>query len=249
MSYSFFDQFEILRLFTIHPFGNFDISITNATVFMFIPLIIFIFLFNTNSKDGLVVPGRYQSLLEIIYVTVNDMVKENIPHGGARFFPFILSLFVFLALMNLIGLVPYTFTPTSHGAVAFGLSFSIFIGCTIIAVGKFGIDYFSMFMPAGAPMAMAPFLILIEFISHLAKAISLGLRLAANITAGHLLFAILSSFIWQMMTAGGLIAVVGLFPLAIAFFITVLEIAVALIQAYVFCLLTTIYLNDSVHLH
>jgi ATP synthase subunit 6 len=162
---------------------------------MFIPLILFIFLFNTNSKDGLVVPGRYQSILEIAYTTVNDMVKENIPHGGSRFFPFILSLFIFLALMNLIGLVPYTFTPTSHGAVSFGLSFSIFIGCTIIAVSKFGIDYFSMFMPAGAPMAMGPFLILIEFISHLAKAISLGLRLAANITAGHLLFAILSSFI------------------------------------------------------
>jgi ATP synthase subunit 6 len=249
MSYSFFDQFEILRLIPFHPFGNFDISITNATVFMFIPLILFIFLFNTNSKDGLVVPGRYQSILEIAYTTVNDMVKENIPHGGSRFFPFILSLFIFLALMNLIGLVPYTFTPTSHGAVSFGLSFSIFIGCTIIAVSKFGIDYFSMFMPAGAPMAMGPFLILIEFISHLAKAISLGLRLAANITAGHLLFAILSSFIWQMMTAGGVIAIVGLFPLAIAFFITILEIGVALIQAYVFCLLTTIYLNDSVHLH
>jgi ATP synthase subunit 6 len=195
MSYSFFDQFEILRLIPFHPFGNFDISITNATVFMFIPLILFIFLFNTNSKNGLVVPGRYQSILEIAYTTVNDMVKENIPHGGSRFFPFILSLFIFLALMNLIGLVPYTFTPTSHGAVSFGLSFSIFIGCTIIAVSKFGIDYFSMFMPAGAPMAMGPFLILIEFISHLAKAISLGLRLAANITAGHLLFAILSSFI------------------------------------------------------
>jgi ATP synthase subunit 6 len=187
--------FEILRLIPFHPFGNFDISITNATVFMFIPLILFIFLFNTNSKNGLVVPGRYQSILEIAYTTVNDMVKENIPHGGSRFFPFILSLFIFLALMNLIGLVPYTFTPTSHGAVSFGLSFSIFIGCTIIAVSKFGIDYFSMFMPAGAPMAMGPFLILIEFISHLAKAISLGLRLAANITAGHLLFAILSSFI------------------------------------------------------
>lgn len=249
MSYSFFDQFEILRLITIHPFGNLDISITNATVFMFIPLFIFLFLFNTNSNNGLVVPGRYQSVLEIVYTTVDDMVKENIPDGGARFFPFILALFVFLALMNLIGLIPYTFTPTSHGAVSFGLSFSLFFGCSIIAFGKFGLDYFSMFMPAGAPMAMAPFLVIIEFISHLAKPISLGLRLAANITAGHLLFAILSSFIWQMLTAGGLIAVAGLFPLAIALFITVLEIGVALIQAYVFCLLTTIYLNDSIHLH
>ena len=216
---------------------------------MLIPFLLFVFLFSTNNKDGLIVPGRYQSLLEIVYDAIHDMVKNNIPDGHARFFPFIFSLFMFLAIMNLIGLVPYTFTPTSHGAVSFGLSFSIFIGCTIIAVQKFGLDYFSMFMPAGAPMAMGPFLIVIEFISHLAKAISLGLRLAANITAGHLLLAILSSFIWQMMVAGGAIAVAGLFPLAIALFITVLEMGVALIQAYVFCLLTSIYLNDSVHLH
>lgn len=216
---------------------------------MVIPVILFTFIYTTNNQNGLIVPTRYQSLLEISYNEVNNMVKENIPHGGSRFFPFILTLFFFLALINLIGLIPYTFTPTSHGAVAFGLSFSIFIGSSFIAIQKFGVDYFSMFMPAGAPMAMAPFLILIEFISHLAKAISLGLRLAANITAGHLLFAILSSFIWTMMTSISFLSFVGLFPLAIALFITILEIAVALIQAYVFCLLTTIYLNDSVHLH
>jgi ATP synthase subunit 6 len=249
MSYSFFAQFEITRLLTIHPFGNFDISITNSTVFMAIPFLLFLFLFYSNNKDGLIVPGRYQSVVEIVYTTMHDVVKDNIPNVSSRFFPFILSLFLFLAIMNLIGLIPYTFTPTSHGAVGFGLSWSIFIGCTIIAAGNFGIDYFAMFMPNGAPMGMAPFLIIIEFISHLAKAISLGLRLAANITAGHLLFTILSSFIWKMLAAGGMIAVGALFPIAIALFITVLEIGVALIQAYVFCLLTTIYLNDSVHLH
>jgi F-type H+-transporting ATPase subunit a len=106
-----------------------------------------------------------------------------------------------------------------------------------------------MFMPAGAPLWLAPFLVIIEFISHGAKAISLGVRLAANITAGHLLFAILSGFTWNMITAGGLITIVSIFPLFIVLFITVLEMAVALIQAYVFCLLTTIYINDSVNLH
>jgi ATP synthase subunit 6 len=196
MSYSYFDQFEILRLITIHPFGNFDISITNATVFMLIPFLVFMFLFSTNNKNGNVVPGRYQSVLEIVYTGIHDLVRENIPHGGEkRFFPFIFSLFIFLAIMNLIGLVPYTFAPTAHGAVAIGLGFSIFVGCSLIAAQKFGIDYFSMFMPPGAPMGMAPFLIIIEFISHLAKAITLGLRLAGNITAGHLLLTILSSFV------------------------------------------------------
>lgn len=250
MSYSFFAQFEVLRLLPIHPFGNFDISITNATVFMLIPFVLFLFLFNTNSKDGNIVPGRYQSILEIAYTTINDMQKENVAHGdGAKFFPFLFSLFIFLALMNLIGLIPYTFTPTSHGAVSFGLSISIFIACTIIAVRTHGLDYMSMFMPNGAPMGMGPFLVLIEFISHLAKPVSLGLRLAGNITAGHILFTILSSFIWQMLCAGGLVAVGGLFPLAITFAIAVLEMGVAMIQAYVFCLLTTLYLNDSIHLH
>jgi F-type H+-transporting ATPase subunit a len=151
---------------------------------MFIPLIIFLFLFNTNHKNGHIIPNRYQSIIELAYTTIDAMVKENIPHGaGARFFPFILSLFIFLAFMNLIGLIPYTFAATGHGAVTFGLSISIFIGCSIIAFSKFGLDYFSMFMPPGAPMGMAPFLVLVEFISHIAKPVSLGLRLAANITA------------------------------------------------------------------
>jgi F-type H+-transporting ATPase subunit a len=122
------------------------------------------------------------------------VVKDNIGSKGFQYFPFIFTLFIFLAMINMFGIVPYTFTPTSHIAVTFGLSLSIFLGVTLLGFVNYQSNYLSMFMPAGAPMVMAPFLVVIEIVSHVAKAISLGVRLAANITAGHLLFAILSGF-------------------------------------------------------
>lgn len=154
-----------------------------------------------------------------------------------------------LAIMNIVGIVPYTFTPTAHIVIGLGLSVSILIGVTLIGVENYGSNYVAMMMPGGSPMVLAPFLVMIELISQLAKGVSLGVRLAANITAGHLLFAILSGFTFTMMTAGGLITVLSVFPMLIVVFITVLEMAVALIQAYVFSILTTIYINDSVHIH
>jgi ATP synthase subunit 6 len=126
---------------------------------------------------------------------VYGVVKENIGLKGRKYFPFIFSLFMMIVILNLIGIVPYTFSPTSHIAVTFGLSFSIFIGVTLLGFVNYGINYLSMFMPAGSPLALAPFMIVIEIVSHIAKAISLGVRLAANITAGHILFAILSGFV------------------------------------------------------
>jgi len=123
-----------------------------------------------------------------------NVVKDNIGAQGAQFFPFVFTIFTFIALMNLFGIVPYTFTPTSHIVVTFGLSLSIFLGVTLLGLVNYRSEYFSMFMPAGSPLALAPFIVIIELVSHTAKAVSLGVRLAANITAGHLLFAILSGF-------------------------------------------------------
>ncbi len=244
---SAFEQFEIIRILPIHPFGNFDISITNSTIFMAIAVGFYYFLFYNNSN--LIVPGRWQSILEFLYLNLHSVVKDNTGKEGSKYFPFIFSLFIFIAFMNLFGIIPYTFTPTAHIVVTFGISLSIFIGVTLLGLIHYRSDYFSMFMPAGSPLGLAPFLVVIEFVSHCAKAISLGVRLAANLTAGHLLFAILSGFTWKMLTAGGLLAIASLFPFVIVVFITVLEMAVALIQGYVFCLLTTIYINDSIHLH
>ena len=250
MSFAFFDQFEILRLLPIHPFGNFDVSITNSTVFLLIATLYFLFIFQTNVQNGTIIPGRYQSIIEICYETVHDMIKDTIPgNDGNRFFPFLFTLFAFILIINLIGLIPYTFTPTAHFAITFALSCSVFLATLIMGLTNFKLDYFSFLMPAGAPMVMAWFLVPIEIISHLATAFTLGLRLAGNITAGHLLFAILSSFVWQMLMAGGLIALASFIPLIICFAITVLEIAVSAIQAYVFVLLTVIYLNNSINLH
>jgi ATP synthase subunit 6 len=249
MVFSAFEQFEIIRIIPIHLFGNFDISITNSTIFMGIALGFFYFLHVSNVENGLLIPGRWQSVIEIIYENIHNVVKDNIGSEGSKFFPLIFTIFVFIAIMNVFGIIPYTFTPTAHIVVTFGMSLSIFLAVTFIGLINYRSDFFSMFMPAGSPLALAPFLVIIEFVSYTAKAISLGVRLAANLTAGHLLFAILSGFTWTMLTAGGVLAIASIFPMLIVLFITVLEIAVAVIQAYVFCLLTTIYINDSIHLH
>lgn len=145
--------------------------------------------------------------------------------------------------------MPYTFTPTAHIIVGIGMSLSILIAVTIMGFENYGVNYLAMMMPGGSPLVLAPFLVGIELVSQLAKGVSLGVRLVANITAGHLLFAILSGFAFTMLTAGGILTALSIFPILIIVFITVLEMAVALIQAYVFSVLTAIYINESIHIH
>jgi len=249
MTYSAFEQFEIIRLIPIHPFGNLDISITNSTLFMALAVGVFYFLYISNIKTGFLVPERWQSVLEIVYQNVYNIIKDNLGKEGNKFFPFIFTLFMFIAIMNMFGVVPYAFSVTSHMVITFGLSLSIFLGCVILGLINFRSQFFAMFMPNGSPLGMAPFLVIVEIISFVARALSLGLRLAANITAGHLLLAIISGFAWTMLIAGGFTSVAAIFPIAILIFVTILEMAVALIQAYVFTLLTAIYINDAIHLH
>ena len=249
MTYSAFEQFEIIRLIPIHPFGNLDISITNSTLFMALAVGVFYFLYISNIKTGFLVPERWQSVLEIVYQNVYNIIKDNLGKEGNKFFPFIFTLFMFIAIMNMFGVVPYAFSVTSHMVITFGLSLSIFLGCVILGLINFRSQFFAMFMPNGSPLGMAPFLVIVEIISFVARALSLGLRLAANITAGHLLLAIISGFAWTMLIAVGFTSVAAIFPIAILIFVTILEMAVALIQAYVFTLLTAIYINDAIHLH
>lgn len=249
MTYSAFEQFEIIRVIPIHPFGNLDISITNSTIFMGLAVGVFYFLYISNIKTGFLVPERWQSVLEIVYQNVYNIIKDNLGKEGNKFFPFIFTLFMFIAIMNMFGIVPYAFSVTSHMVITFGISLSIFLGCVILGLINFRSQFFAMFIPSGSPLGMAPFLVLVELISFVSRALSLGLRLAANITAGHLLLAIISGFAWTMLISGGFTSIAALFPIAILTFITVLEMAVALIQAYVFTLLTAIYINDAIHLH
>lgn len=249
--YSAFEQFEISRILKLDILGKLDISITNSTIFLIISILFFYFIYNYSGLGkGYLIPSRWQSVLELGYEMVYGVVKENIGEKkGSKYFPFIFGLFMMIVILNLFGLIPYTFSPTSHIAITFGLSFSIFIGVTLLGMVNYGINYFSMFMPAGSPLALAPFMIVIEIISHTAKAISLGVRLAANITAGHILFAILSGFVWKMLIAGGFISLGSVFPMLIVLLVTVIEMAVAVIQAYVFSLLTSIYISESEDLH
>lgn len=248
MTFNVFEQFEINKIFSINFFGL-DLSITNSTVFLLLTLLFVYFIYITNIKNGYITPTRWQSIIEILYDVINEIARENIGKKSGKYFPFIFTIFVLILVLNLFGLVPYTFSPTAHIAVTFGLSLSIFIGVTLLGIVNYKWNYFSMFMPSGSPLVLAPFLIVIELLSHTAKAISLGVRLAANITAGHILFSIFSGFVWTMLTAGGIISVVSIAPILILLFVTVLEIAVAFIQVYVFSLLTAFYISESENLH
>lgn len=242
-----FDQFEIITLIPFRLSSFIDLSLTNSAVFLLFALFVAHSLNNNVISNAKLIPTRWQATVEFTFAQIVNLVLDNI--GNGYFVPFIWTVFLNLAILNLVGIVPYTFTPTAHIVVGFGLSFSILVGVTLLGISNFGSFYFAMLMPAGSPLILAPLLIAIELVSQLAKGVSLGVRLAANITAGHLLFAILSGFAWSMLTNGGVLAILSVFPLFIVVFITILEMAVALIQAYVFTILTSIYINDSVHLH
>ena len=176
-----------------------------------------------------------------------NLIKDSLTSRGLKYFPFIISTFFLIAFLNLFGLFPYVFTVGTHIVITFGISLSILIAVTILGIKNFKLNFFSMLMPQGAPMALGPLLVLIETASYLSRALSLGIRLAANLSAGHLLFIILASFSYKMLESN--LIMLSLFPILIMIFITVLEIAVALIQAYVFCLLITIYLEDTLKSH
>nr|YP_010323073.1 ATP synthase F0 subunit 6 [Parasphaerasclera valdiviae]UKP87985.1 ATP synthase F0 subunit 6 [Parasphaerasclera valdiviae] len=235
MAASFFDQFNVVRII-----GG---IITNSSIMMLILLSVILI----GSCSYKLIPTRVQSTQEIVYTHFLGLVKDATANKGTQYFTFIITLFTFIAGLNLLGLFPYVFTPTAHIVITFGLSLSILIAVTILGITQFRWNFASMMMPSGAPLALAPVLVIIETLSYLSRAISLGVRLAANLSAGHLLFAILASFGFAMISNGML--VLSLAPILVMVFITLLEIAVALIQAYVFCLLTAIYINDTLNLH
>ena len=241
---AYFDQFNVVRLITIQAFwGDWLVTFTNSSLMMMLVVTIFWLLL----KGDKLIPNRWQSILELIYVNIRSVVHDNLGKSGQKYFPFILCIFIFIALLNILGLFPYVFTPTAHIVMTFGLSLSIIIAVTLLGFITFKGKFLSILMPGGVPLMLAPFLVIIETISYTIRAISLGVRLAANITAGHLLFAILSGFAFNMLSNG--LIILSLFPIIIMIFITLLEMMVALIQAYVFMLLTTIYLGDTIALH
>ena len=195
------------------------------------------------------VPTRWQSVVEILYEFVLSLLVENIGEKGVKYFPIMFTTFMFIFSCNIIGMIPYSFTITSHLVVTFGLAMSLFLGINIIGVRTHGFHFLSLFLPAGAPLAMSPFLVLIELVSYFFRVISLAVRLFANMMAGHTLLKILAGFAWTMISVGGILYIVHLVPLLVIFAIVGLEFAIAFLQAYVFTVLSCIYLNDAINLH
>jgi len=243
------EQFQLVAYIPLKAPMFFDLSLTNSSVVMLVLLSVTRYIYTISLKEASLVPSNWQSALEMYYEGLENILTENVGTKAKIYFPFIFTLFTFILLLNLFGMVPYVFSTTAHFSVALTLSFSIWLSVTILGFSLHGFNFLSMFMPAGAPIALAPLLVIIELISYLARAISLGLRLAANITAGHLLLVILAGFAWTMIGAGNTTAVAAFLPLLIIYVLTFLEIAVCLIQAYVFTLLACIYLNDAINVH
>jgi F-type H+-transporting ATPase subunit a len=235
------EQFEVKTLVPIHV-GSVDASFTNASLFMVLAVAAVTLFITIGMRQRELVPGRWQSMAEMLYQFVAGMVRESVGHEGRAYFPFIFTLFMFILFANLIGLIPYAFTVTSQIIVTFALAVVVFIGVTIIALFKHGLKFFSYFVPSGTPVVMMPLLVPIEVISYLARPVTLALRLFANMMAGHTMLKVFAGFVV-------LLGVFGVAPMVVIVALYGLELLVALLQAYVFAILTSLYLHDALHLH
>jgi F-type H+-transporting ATPase subunit a len=243
------EQFEITSLlgFNLPLLGYINITLTNLALYSLLILFLVISLHLVANNNIKLLPSKWSLLLESIFASINSMVREQL--GKEMYLPMIYSTFLFILFANLIGNVPYSYAITSSIIVSIGLSFTIIMGVTILGLSIHKIHFFSFFIPAGTPLALVPLLVLIELISYIARAFSLGIRLFSNITAGHTLLKILSTFLYQMFTGSILIAIITLIPFALFLAIIGLELAVSFIQAYVFTLLLLSYIKDAIDLH
>ena len=234
-------QFEIKRWVPIE-IGDVDVSLTNSATFMLLTVVAISVFLILGMRRPAMVPGRWQSMVELSYVFIANLVKDTVGTEGRPYFPFIFTVFMFVLVGNLIGMGPYGFTFTSHIIVTFTMAMVVFLGVTVIALIKHKMHFFTFFMPPGVPLIMAPLLVPIEIISYLSRPMSLSVRLFANMLAGHTLLKVFAGFV----VALGLF---GVFPLAFVVVLTGLEIVIAFLQAFVFTILTCLYLNDALHLH
>ena len=236
------EQFTIKTIVPIR-LGTVDMSLTNSGMFMVLTVAAISIFLILSMRQRSIIPGRWQSLAEISYEFIASMIKDNVGNEGRKYFPFICSLFMFILFANLIGLIPYAFTFTSHIAVTFAMAIVVFIGVTFIAIARHGLHFFSFFLPKGVPIVMAPVLVPIEVLSYLSRPISLSIRLFANMMAGHTMMKVFAGFVIPLGILGGWA------PLTVDVALTAFEFLVAFLQAYVFTVLTCLYLNDAIHLH
>ncbi len=242
---------DALGQFQLHPMGFIGaaVNFTQANMLMVIGALLVLALLHFGSRKRAVVPGRLQAAAELSYDFVYNMAVDQIGPEGKRYFPFIFTLFFFVLMGNMLGLVPYSFTYTSHIAVTAALAILVIVIVTAVSLIEHGWNFFTYFFPSGAPKWLAPLIIPIEIISYLSRPVSLSIRLFANMVAGHVMFAVFASFIVMMGSAGALGVAAAIGPLAVNVVLMGFELLVAALQAYVFAILTCIYLHDAVHLH
>jgi F-type H+-transporting ATPase subunit a len=243
------DQFKVKCIAFCGEGGQLQaFSFTNASLFMVLSVAAAVLLMVYGMRQRSLVPGRLQSVAELSYEFVANMVRENVGPNGRQYFPFIFSLFIFVLMANMLGMVPYSFTVTSHIIVTFALAMTVFLGITLIAILRNGIHFFTHFMPAGVPMWLAPVIVPIEIISYLSRPISLSLRLCANMLAGHTTLKVFAGFVVSMIGMGGALSASGILPLVMVTALTALEFLIAFLQAYVFAILTCLYLAEAVNM-
>lgn len=234
-------QFEIHSLFPLEIKGI-NVSFTNSSLFMVIAVVLTTVFLVGGMRRAQMIPGRWQSMTEMMYMFIANLLDETTGIKGRKYLPFIFTLFMFILMGNLIGMVPYNFTFTSHIIVTFGLAMIAFGMATLIGFVRHGFRYLTLFVPEGAPVYMLPLIVPIEILSYLSRPISLSVRLFANMMAGHTMLKVFASFTVAL-------GIFGIAPLAVNTLLTAFEILVAVLQAYVFTILTCIYLHDSIYLH
>jgi len=235
---------EQFKLKSLVPFelGGVDLSYTTSSLWMTITLVCVTAFLTLSMRGGRLVPGRWQSMAEMSYEFIANMIRENVGAEGRKYFPFIFTLFMFILVGNLVGMIPFAYTFTSQIIVTFAMAATIFLGVTVIGLVRHGLHFFSLFVPSGTPLILAPLLIPIEVISYFVRPVSLSVRLFANMMAGHTMMKVFGGFTV-------LLGVLGVAPIILLVALTGFEIMVAVLQAYVFTVLTCLYLNDAIHLH
>lgn len=234
-------QFEIHTLLPLQ-IGGIDVSFTNSSLFMALSVLTTTVFLVGGMMSTKQIPGRWQGLVEMTYEFVANLLYENVGSKGCAYFPLVFTIFMFILMGNLLGMIPYSFTYTSHIIVTFGLAMFVFLVVTLIGIIKHGFHFFTLFFPKGAPLFMAPVIIPIEILSYLSRPISLSVRLFANMMAGHTMLKVFAGFTIAL-------GIFGVAPLVVNTALTAFEVMVAILQAYVFTILTCIYLHDAIHLH
>ena len=238
-------QFEITKLFTIGHIGGHEIAFTNSSAYMFLTVAVISLLMLGTGRQ--LIPGRMQSVAELSYEFVASTIRSTAGSEGMKFFPLIFSLFMFIMISNFIGIIPYTFTVSSHLIVTVALALVVFFTVLFYGLYKNGLKFFKIFVPSGVPIAILPLVMFIEVLSFFLRPVSHSVRLFANMLAGHIALKVFASFIGMLGALGFLGWMGAILPLGLTMALTALELLVAFLQAYVFAILTCIYLNDAIH--